>query len=217
MLRISLDGLEASGKILCLGAHCDDVEIGCGATLVDLTVRHPGLAIHVITFCSDERREAETRRSFVQLLNHYPKLTFDFATFRDGYLPYEAANVKDYLAKQAAGTNPDLVFTHCRQDLHQDHRFVSEISYQVFRDNLILEMEIAKYDGDMGCPNFYSPISDDASKKKIDALMNCYGSQIDKHWFSEETFMALMRLRGLECRSPTGLAEAFYTSKLMLS
>ena len=217
MLRISLDGLEASGTILCLGAHCDDVEIGCGATLVDLTERFPGVRIHVIVFCSDERREAETRRSLALLLDENSKLTLNFATFRDGYLPYQAAEVKEYLAKQARGIAPDLVITHNRQDLHQDHKLIGEITYQEFRDNLIFEMEIPKYDGDMGRPNVYIPVSDDGSKRKIARLIDCYESQREKDWFSSDTFLALMRLRGLECRSPTGLAEAFYVSKLVLT
>lgn len=217
MLKISLDSLGPSGAILCLGAHCDDVEIGCGATLIDLVTRFPDLVIHVIVFCSDERREAESRQSFVQLLDNYSNLKLEFATFRDGYLPYQAGAVKDYLATRIKGLSPDLIFTHFRQDLHQDHSFIGDITFQLFRDELILEMEIPKYDGDLGRPNLYLPSSAIASKRKVSALAECYKSQTDKHWFSEDTFNGLMRIRGLECRSPSGLAEAFHVSKLVLT
>lgn len=216
MLAVSLESLKNGGQVLCLGAHCDDVEIGCGATLVDLCQRYPGITIHAIVFCSDDQREAETRRCMSQLLGDTVNVMLNFANFRDGYLPYMAADVKDFLVATSRGIKPDLVFTHSRQDLHQDHKLVGEITYQVFRDNLIFEMEIPKYDGDIGQRNIYYPVSEKAVDQKNRSLMESYVSQRGKDWFREETFMSLMRLRGIECRSATGLAEAFQVFKLVL-
>ena len=215
--RLALGRIGPDGRILCLGAHCDDIEIGCGATLIDLVHRWPELDIHVLIFCSDARREEESRLGLAELLGRKTKITFHFGKFRDSYLPYEAVAAKDYLNDKVGGLAPDLVFTHNRNDLHQDHRFIGEITYQVFRRALVLEMEIPKYDGDMGRPNVYFPASDMATDHKITTLLSCYPSQLQKDWFSEETFRAIMRLRGLECHSPTGMAEAFYATKIVVS
>jgi len=217
MLELSFNkGKKYPYKILCLGAHCDDIEIGCGATLFDIAQRYSDIRIHVLIFCSDDLRESESRRSFEHLLGKNTNVTFEFAGFRDGYLPYQAAEVKEFFLNYVSNINPELVITHCRADLHQDHKFIGDVTYQVFRDHLILEMEIPKYDGDIGRPNIYTKISRVAAETKVACLINYYESQKDKDWFSEETFLSLMRLRGIECRSSTGLAEAFYVSKMVL-
>ena len=217
MARLTFDALGRSRQILLLGGHCDDIEIGCGATLVDLIKRSPDIEFHVIIFCSDSRREQETRHSLKVLLGEDADITFNFGGLRDGYLPYQAVAAKDFLLSKVKALTPDLVFTHNRDDLHQDHRFVGEITYQALRDSLILEMEIPKYDGDTGRPNVYFPVSQAAADHKVSTLMECYASQLDKHWFTKETFMAILRLRGLECRSAGGMAEAFYASKIVIS
>ena len=214
---LTLGTLGPKGTVVCLGAHCDDIEIGCGATLIGLRDRWPALTIHCVIFCSDERREAESRESITALLGREDGLSFSFGNLRDGYLPYGASDAKQFLVDSAAALNPDLIFSHNRADLHQDHRFVGELALQVFRTGLILEMEIPKYDGDLGKPSVYFPASQSAIDHKLATLLSAYPSQREKDWFSEGTFRAIMRLRGIECRSPTGMAEAFFASKLVVA
>ncbi len=217
MARLTLDNIGPSGQVLLLGAHCDDIEIGCGATLVDLVKRWPGLEFHSIIFCSNDRREQEARQGLATLLGEKTGLTLHFGGLRDGYLPYQATEAKEYLVSKVNSLDPSLVFTHSKNDLHQDHRFVAELTYQALRNSLILEMEIPKYDGDMGRPNVYFPTSQKAVDHKISALLECYPSQGDKYWFSQESFAAILRLRGLECKSNSGMAEGFYASKIVIT
>lgn len=217
MAGLSLRGIGPSGQVLLLGAHCDDIEIGCGATLVDLMQRWPDLEFHVVIFCSDAQREREARNSLAILLGDEANICLTFAGFRDGFLPYQAAETKEYLQDKVTSLEPGVVFTHCRNDLHQDHRFIAEITHQVLRSSLVLEMEIPKYDGDMGRPNIYFPVSEHAAEHKLSTLMKCYPSQSGKHWFTEDAFAAIMRLRGLECKSENGMAEAFYASKIIVA
>ncbi|MEX2488622.1 MAG: PIG-L family deacetylase [Pseudomonadales bacterium] len=217
LARLSLGDAISGDQVLVLGAHCDDGEIGCGATLVDLAERSPDLRFHAITFCSDPEREKECRRALSTLLGEKANLTMDFGGLRDGFLPYRAEEAKQFLIDKTRGLSPSLIFTHSHNDLHQDHRFVFEITRQVLRDGLVLEMEIPKYDGDLGRPNVYCPVSRSAVERKISTLMTCYPSQLKKQWFADETFEALLRLRGLECKADTGMAEAFYASKIIMS
>lgn len=217
LARLNLGDPGSRSQILVLGAHCDDIEIGCGATLVELVAQSPDLKIHTIIFCSDPNREKETRHGLRALLGDQANLSMDFGGLKDGFLPYSAEKTKQFLVEKTKGLSPDLVFTHYRDDLHQDHRFVGEITYQVLRAGLILEMEIPKYDGDLGRPNVYFPASRDAVNRKIETLMDCYPSQSVKHWFGKETFLAMLRLRGLECKAESGMAEAFYASKIVFS
>lgn len=217
MAKIALDDVGPNGQILLLGAHCDDIEIGCGATIVDLASKWPELEFHAIIFCSDAHREDEARQGLTSLLGGDSQLSMHFGGLRDGYLPYQAVEAKEYLSSEVASLVPSLVFTHFRDDLHQDHRFVADITYQVLRDSLVLEMEIPKYDGDMGRPNVFFPVSENAVERKVSTLMENYASQRVKNWYTEETFRSILRLRGLECRSTTAMAEAFYVSKLVIS
>ena len=186
-------------------------------TTVPLLTRWPELDIHALIFCSDERREKETRRSLKSLLGSKSRVMCHFGRLRDGYLPYRPVEAKEFLVDKVASLTPGLVITHYREDLHQDHRFVAELTYQALRDALILEMEIPKYDGDMGRPNVYFPVSQQATDRKISTLMECYPSQHDKHWFCKETFDGLLRLRGLECKAASGKAEAFYATKITIA
>lgn len=217
MARLTLDDIGPSGQVLLLGAHCDDIEIGCGATLVDLVKRWPDLEFHAIIFCSDDRREQEARQGLAALLGEKASLTLHFGGLRDGYLPYQATEAKEYLVSKVNSLESSLVFTHSKNDLHQDHKFVAELTYQTLRNSLILEIEIPKYDGDMGRPNVFFPVSQQAVDHKISTLLERYPSQGDKHWFSRETFVAILRLRGLECKSASGMAEGFYASKIVIT
>ena len=217
MSTLTFSDLGPKGHVLCLGAHCDDIEIGCGATIAGLAERNPRIQVSAIVFCSNAHRKVEAQKSMVKLLNGHANLELHIADFRDGFLPYQAVTAKEYLSDTVVGMAPDVVFTHNRQDLHQDHRCVGEMTYQVIRDSLILEMEIPKFDGDLGRPNLFFPVSKELANRKISTLMQCYPSQSKKDWFTEDTFAAMLRLRGIECRSASGMAEAFYASKIVMS
>lgn len=216
LAELSLCGADARGDVLILGAHCDDIEIGCGATLVELAARSSRLRFHSIIFCSDATRESEARQGLSTLLGEKANLTMVFGGLKDGFLPYRAEEAKQFLIDATRSLSPALIFTHSRNDLHQDHRFVSEITRQVLRDGLVLEMEIPKWDGDLGRPGVYFPVTQSAVERKISTLMKCYPSQLHKHWFKEDAFEALLRLRGLECKAETGMAEGFYASKIVI-
>ena len=217
LAELSLGGADARGQILILAAHCDDIEIGCGATLVDLATRSPNMRFHSVVFCSDATREKETRLGLSTLLGDDVDLNMEFGGLKDGFLPYRAEETKEFLINKTNSLSPDVIITHSMSDLHQDHRFVCEITRQVLRDGLILEMEIPKYDGDLGQPNLYFPVSQHAVDRKVSTLMRCYPSQRNKYWFKEDTFLATLRMRGLECKAKSGMAEAFYASKIIVS
>lgn len=202
--------------VLCLGAHCDDIEIGCGGTILRLIQDYPHVRVYWVVFSSDPERAAEARRSADAFLQHAAGKDIRIREFRNGYFPTVAADIKDYFEELKAAIRPDVIFTHYRHDLHQDHRLVSELTWNTFRNHLILEYEIPKYDGDLGTPNLYVPLSEAVWRRKIATLMECFASQREKQWFTSETFAALMRLRGIESNSPSGYAEAFHGRKLVL-
>ena len=203
------------GSVLCLGAHCDDIEIGAGATLRALITSRPSLRVHWVIFSSTEQRAAEARISAQEFLNGAGQVEVQIRTFADGYFPSEFAAIKRVF-EELKPVEPDLIFTHQRDDRHQDHRVVSDLTWNTFRDHLVLEYEIAKYDGDLGQPNCFVPVDDAHRQFKVDALLRHYASQRSKDWFTAETFNALMRIRGVESRSRTGYAEAFYARKFGL-
>ncbi len=202
-------------EVLCLGAHCDDIDIGCGATLLELSRRRRTAVVWVI-LCSDPIRAAEARQAANAFLERAASTEIVIRDYRDGFLPYTGAQVKDEFERLKAVCRPDVVFTPSRHDLHQDHRLVCELTWNTFRDHLVLEYEIPKYDGDLGSPNVFVPVSEESAGDKVRYLLECYRSQADKRWFTEDLFRALLRIRGMECNSPTGLAEAFYGRKLVL-
>lgn len=202
--------------VLCLGAHCDDIEIGCGGAILRLVQDHPLVRVYWVVLSSDPLRAAEARRSADVFLLHAAGKDVLIKEFRNGYFPSVGAEIKDCFEELKDTIRPDVIFTHCRNDLHQDHRIVSELTWNTFRDHLILEYEIPKYDGDLGTPNLYVPLPEDFWRKKIATLLECFPSQRDKHWFTPETFAALMRLRGIESNSRSGYAEAFYCRKAVL-
>lgn len=203
-------------QILLTGAHCDDIEIGCGASILRLKTLYPDLHWHWVVFSSNEVREKEARHSAEAFLGDVKQKTIVIKQFRNGYFPYVGAQIKDFFEELKQQVNPDLIFTHYRNDAHQDHRTISELTGNTFRDHLILEYEIMKYDGDIGQPNVFMPASEDDMQRKIQYLFDCFPSQHDKQWFTRETFSSLMRLRGVEINAQSGYAEAFYSRKLCL-
>jgi LmbE family N-acetylglucosaminyl deacetylase len=218
MLKLDLSGGDRPlQRILCLGAHCDDIEIGCGGTLLRLLKGGRELDVTWVVFTSDETRAEEARSAAGVFLEGAAKRDVTVHGFRDGFLPQHWAQVKEIFERIKRETAPDVVFTHYRNDLHQDHRIVSELTWNTFRDNLILEYEIPKFDGDLGAPNAFAHLDEGLCKRKTAAILQNYRSQADRAWFSEETFLSLMRLRGVEANAPGKYAEGFYSRKLILA
>ena len=211
MLPLKLQREEGL-RILCLGAHCDDIEIGCGGTVMRLSEEYTELRIKWVVFTSDAERGMEARKSADHFLHNIRAKDVVVLDFRDGFLPYEAVAVKNYF-EELKIFQPDIIFTHFRHDLHQDHRLICDLTWNTFRDHLILEYEIPKYDGDLGNPNFFIPLEREVADKKIDALQHYYPSQSGRHWFDKETFFSIMRIRGLESVSKSRYAEGFYLRK----
>jgi LmbE family N-acetylglucosaminyl deacetylase len=203
-------------RVLCLGAHCDDIEIGCGGTISRLIRNSKRIEFFWLILCSNPPRAREAKRSAKAFLRGAHKQNIEVKSFRDGFLPYLGAPVKDCFEELKKSFSPDLIFTHFRHDLHQDHRLVCELTWNTFRNHLILEYEIPKYDADLCQPNFFVPLPDAVRRKKVRLLMEHFGTQRNKHWFSEDLFNGLMRLRGVESKSPTRYAEAFHCRKLVL-
>jgi LmbE family N-acetylglucosaminyl deacetylase len=215
MQRLSLlPGDAPVRRILALGAHSDDVEIGCGATLLALADAGQ-VEVTWVVLGAEGVRETEARASADAFLGSAASV--ECHAFRDGYFPYMGGEVKDIFEELKTRIVPDVIFTHTRNDLHQDHRVVCELTWNTWRDHLILEYEIPKYDGDLGSPNAFVSVSAELARKKLDLLSSSFASQSDKHWFDEELFLGLMRIRGMEVRSPTRYAEAFVCRKLALA
>lgn len=201
---------------LFLGAHCDDIEIGCGGTVLKLIGEHPDLNCYWVVFSSDARRAAEAQKSAQRFLRGARRKNVIVKEFRNSFFPYIGAEIKDYFEELRREISPDVIFTHTRFDLHQDHRVICELTWNTFRDHLILEYEIAKYDADLRSPNFFVSLTSEACQEKIATILDCFTSQKDKHWFTGETFVSLLRLRGIECNAKDGYAEGFYWRKLMI-
>ena len=214
LLNAAALGVE---RILCLGAHCDDIEIGCGGTLLKLLEARPGVHVDWIVFSSNEVREAEARAGAARFLGDAASANVVVESFRERYFPYVGAEIKEYFDGLGATLRPDLVFTHFREDLHQDHVLLAQLALNTFRDHLILEYEIPKWDGDLARPTVFVPLDQKHVEAKVDGIWEAYESQQDKHWFTKETFRALMRVRGIECKAPSGYAEAFHCRKLVLA
>ncbi len=203
-------------RVLCLGAHCDDIEIGCGGAILKLAATYPNLHIYWVVFSSTLERKREAHESVASFLADVAKKTVIIHALRDGYLPYLGGEVKDRFEEIKREFSPNVIFTHYRHDLHQDHRCISDLTWNTFRNHLILEYEIPKYDGDLGSPNFFLPLDESICRRKINSILDAFQSQREKHWFSPELFSSMLRLRGMEANASSGYAEGFYCRKAIL-
>jgi LmbE family N-acetylglucosaminyl deacetylase len=216
MLTLSLrHARPAVSHVLCLGAHADDVEIGCGGTILTLLEAEPPLTVTWVVFSADGVRATEARQSAERFLAAAAKREIAIHSFRDGFFPHTGTQLKEEFEELKTRVSPDLVFTHYRHDLHQDHRLIAELTWNTFRDHLILEYEVPKYDGDLGTPNVFVPLEDSICHRKIDTILTSFESQRGKTWFSEELLRSLLRIRGMECNALSTYAEAFYGRKIV--
>jgi len=213
MIGLSLVEVQ---KLLCIGAHCDDIEIGAGGTILRAVRDNPDLEIRWVVFSTNDERMSEAESSAEQFLAGSSGTEVVIRRFRENYFPCHAGEIKEFMSELGRDYEPDLILTHHRGDFHQDHRLLAELTWNTFRDHLILEYEIPKWDGDLGTPNVFSPIPTELSEKKIEILMSCFESQRRRDWFTEDLFHSMMRIRGMECRSPSLLAEGFYGPKVLL-
>lgn len=203
-------------KLLCLGAHCDDIEIGCGGTILKLIEDYEIDQIKWVVFTSNEIRKREAICSAKKFLEPVDKIDIKIFDFKDGYLPSTWSEVKHEFEKIKEGYTPDIVFTHYRNDLHQDHRTLNELTWNTFRNHLIMEYEIQKYDGDLGNPNLFVPLKNAHIQEKKEIIINSFKSQLNKQWFDDELLNSVMRIRGVECASESKYAEAFYCRKMTI-
>jgi LmbE family N-acetylglucosaminyl deacetylase len=217
MIALNLGGrADRPWQVLCLGCHADDIEIGCGGTILRLAREHPDWVFHWVVFSAVGIRAAEAQQSAVQFVDPSRLNGPTLKAFRDGFMPFVGADIKAAFEELKQAVSPDLIFTHSRKDAHQDHRVIADLTWNTFRNHLILEYEIPKYDGDMGQPGVFVPLTCEICERKVHLIMDSFRSQHDKNWFQRETFLSLMRLRGMECNAPSGYAEAFYGRKLVL-
>jgi LmbE family N-acetylglucosaminyl deacetylase len=217
MLTLDLRrGQPGLAHVLCLGAHADDIEIGCGGTILSLLEAQPSLAVTWVVFSAAGARIDEARRSADAFLAGTPAKTVQVHGFRDGFFPHDGVRIKETFEQLKTSVKPDIVFTHYRDDLHQDHRVLSELTGNTFRDHLVLEYEIPKYDGGLGSPNLFVPVPEAHVRGKTERLLRHFPTQATKRWFTEDLFRGLMRLRGMECNSPSNFAEAFYVRKIVV-
>lgn len=203
-------------RLLCLGAHADDIEIGCGGTILRLAAEQPLLGVRWVVFSGDEQRRREASASARHFLSGLGDAEVTLLGFRDGFFPAQHADIKEEFERLKQQYRPSLILTHHREDLHQDHRLISELTYNTFRDHLVWEYEVPKYDGDLGNPNLFSPLSEEHCRRKVAALVEHFPSQRMRAWFTPDTFLAMLRLRGLGCNAPSGFAEAFYCRKAVV-
>jgi LmbE family N-acetylglucosaminyl deacetylase len=204
-------------RLLAIGAHPDDIEIGCCGTILKLLEEDALSAIGWVVLSGKGERADEARASAEAVLSGVEEKRLILRDFRDGFFPYDGGDIKEFFESLKSEFSPDIVLTHQRADLHQDHRVACELTWNTFRDHLILEYEVPKYDGDTGSPNLFVPLAEDLRRRKIDHLMTHFATQRPKRWFKEDLFSGLLRLRGMECNSPTSFAEAFYCRKAMLA
>jgi LmbE family N-acetylglucosaminyl deacetylase len=201
-------------NILCLGAHCDDIEIGAGGTLLKMFENFKINAVKWVVFASNEIRKQEATNSAERFLHNVKSKDIVIKAYRDGFLPFLAIEVKETFEAIKKEFQPDIIFTHYRDDRHQDHRLVSDLTWNTWRNHTILEYEIPKYDGDLGVPNLFVPLDENYINRRNGIIIDAFASQRDKHWFDDATFKALPRLRGME--SASLFAEAFYARKIVI-
>jgi LmbE family N-acetylglucosaminyl deacetylase len=207
---------ETPLRVLAIGAHADDIEIGCGGTLLRLVAEHPKVSVDWVVLSGLGERAGEAADSAAAFLQGAAETRVTVEQFRDGFFPYLGGAVKESFEQLKARVRPDLILTHRLEDRHQDHRLVAELTWNTFRDHLVLEYEVPKYEGDLGQPNLFVPLTADHCERKVELLRKCFPSQAGRAWFSDDTFMALLRLRGVESNAPGRYAEAFHARKLLL-
>jgi len=211
MISISLEQVRT---LLIVGAHADDIEIGCGATILEIGRSRPDINVRWVVFSGKESRANEARQSAGEFLSGFQSHQIQLHEFSDGFFPAEWSDIKHTFEKLKKSIQPDLILTHYGQDLHQDHRLVSGLTWNTFRDHLIFEYEIPKYEGDLGQPNVYVSLDESQCATKVSAIMESFPSQLGKSWFTEDTFWSMMRIRGVEAGSNTKYAEAFHCRKM---
>jgi LmbE family N-acetylglucosaminyl deacetylase len=216
MLDLLLEKRTGPLEVLCIGAHCDDIEIGCGGTLLALLGRERRVNVRWVVLSGDKIREAELRTSAGAFLSGAAENEVLTGGFKDSFFPYIGGEIKEYFERVVRPLPADIIFTHSRDDLHQDHRLVGELTWNTFRNHLILEYEIPKYDGDLGRPNLFVALEEETGRTKAETILRSYPSQEGRTWFREETFLSLMRLRGIEAGAKSGLAEGFTARKVLL-
>jgi len=214
--KLTLEKRPGSCRILCLGAHSDDIEIGCGGSILGLLRSRRDLEVCWVVFSAEAPRDREARRSAALFLKGARKADVRILDFRGSFFPYQGLEIKEYFERLKKDFAPDLIFTHTRDDLHQDHRVLNQLTWNTWRTHLILEYEIPKYDGDLGSPNVFVPVERAICEQKIRFILSSFKTQRGKQWFTSETFLALLRLRGIECNATSGVAEAFYGRKIVL-
>lgn len=213
---LSVLDLTRVKRLLCLGAHCDDIEIGAAGTIMRLAKSYPQIEVRWVVFAGENPvRVEEARHSAAALLADTGRSEISIYGFRDGFLPFQGELIKEAFEDLKSKFSPDLILTHYDDDRHQDHRLISQLTWNTWRNHMILEYEIMKYDGDLGRPNFFVPLSEDVCQDKIARLIEAFPSQSGRQWFNEETFWSLLRLRGIECNAPSHLAEAFFVRKIV--
>jgi LmbE family N-acetylglucosaminyl deacetylase len=216
MIQLNLDKkADSPPHILCLGAHSDDIEIGCGGTLLKLIDLYPDLHIHWVVMGASGNREQEASNSAFSVLESVIHKKVIVRGFRDGFFPYHGSEIKECFEELKFEISPDLILTHYRDDRHQDHRLISDLTWNTFRDHLIWEYEIPKYDGDLSSPNLFVHLSEEICRKKVDNLFTNFESQSNKGWFTEDVFLSILRIRGMESNSPSKYAEGFYCRKMI--
>jgi len=214
MLKVKFDNAKIPLEVLCIGSHSDDIEIGCGGSILRLLREHSDVSVTWIVLAGGGQRSMEAAGAAEEFLKGATKSQIDIKDFKDGFFPYDGKAIKLYFESLKETFSPDIVFTHYRNDLHQDHRLVSDLTWNTFRDHVILEYEIIKYDGDIGSPNFFIHLDESICSKKIEILMKHHASQAHKDWFTQDTFWSVMRLRGIEGRAVEKYAEGFHVRKI---
>jgi LmbE family N-acetylglucosaminyl deacetylase len=203
-------------RLLCLGAHSDDIEIGCGGTILKLIRSGVPLSVYWVVLGASGDRDGEAHESAGRFLAGASDKRIVVKGFKDGFFPYMGGEIKEFFEALKGEVSPDVIFCHCRHDLHQDHRTVCDLTWNTFRNHMILEYEIIKYDGDLGSPNLYSHVSREIAHAKAMNLLDVFKTQRKRAWFTEDSFLSIMRIRGLESNAPEGLAEGFYCRKAVL-
>lgn len=216
MLPLNLPSGPGGLNVLAIGAHADDIEIGCGGTILRLAAEGRLSSVRWVVLSATGEREAEARAGAAAFLAGVERVEVLVAAFRDGFFPYLGGTVKEFFEEHRDSFAPDLILTHRREDLHQDHRLVGELTWNTYRQHLVFEYEIPKYDGDPGSPNLYVELPASISERKIDIITTTFRSQASRQWFDPDTFRSLLRLRGMECSSSTRLAEGFTCRKAVI-